>query len=82
MSPRARRLQAAVGDAVCAAVAAVMAWRIFVRGLNLLEVGETTLLLGVGRGYIAVAMAAMLAATAAVFLYGAAVAARSARARP
>ena len=78
LSARVRCAQAAIGDIVCAGVTAVMTWRIFVRAQGLVEVGETTLLLGIGRGYIAYAMAALLAATLVVFVCGALVALRAA----
>ncbi len=79
LSARVRLIQAAIGDAVSAVVTGIMTWRIFVRGQGLIEVGETTLLLGVGRGYIAIAMAVLLGVTTLVFLYAAVLALRAAR---
>jgi len=67
--PWARRWQVVAGDVVCAAVVATMGWRIFERGSALLQARETTLVLGVMRGYIAWAMAALCAIAALVFLY-------------
>lgn len=71
VSRRVRCVQAALGDVLCGAVAAVMAWRIYIRGLGLIEAHETTMMLGVSRGYIAIAMAVLLAAAALVFLFNA-----------
>jgi TRAP-type C4-dicarboxylate transport system permease small subunit len=68
VSWRVRCIQAALGDVLCAAVAAVMAWRIHLRGLDLIAAHETTMMLGVGRGYIAIVMGILLAAAALVFL--------------
>ncbi len=81
ISRRARCLQAALADVVCAAVTAVLAWRVLVRGATLVETGEVTLVLGVGRGYIAWAMAALAAVTAVVFLYAGWIALRAALSR-
>lgn len=78
VSPRVRMLQTGLGGVLCAAVAAVMAWRICWRGLGLIEAGETTMMLGIGRGYIAVAMAMLLALTGLVFAYCALTALRAA----
>jgi len=66
---RVRRWQLVAGDVVCAAVVAVMAWRIFERGSALLASRETTLVLGVMRGHIAWAMAALCVVATLVFLY-------------
>jgi TRAP-type C4-dicarboxylate transport system permease small subunit len=71
VSPRVRCIQAAFGDVLSATVAAVMAWRIYGRGLDLIQAHETTMMLGVGRGYIAIAMGALLAVAAFVFLFNA-----------
>jgi len=65
----ARRWQVVGGDVVCAAVVAVMGWRIFERGSALVQSRETTLVLGVMRGHIAWAMAALCAVAVLVFLY-------------
>jgi TRAP-type C4-dicarboxylate transport system permease small subunit len=81
VSARVRMLQTGIGDLLCAAVAGVMAWRIYWRGLNLIEAHETTMMLGIGRGYIAISMAVLLAATALVFTYCAIVALRAAARR-
>lgn len=78
LSRRRRQWQAAIGDLVCAVVAAIMAWRIFERGSGLVRVGETTLQLGIARGHIAWAMAVLLAIAAAVFVVAAILAARAA----
>lgn len=67
VSSRVRRVQTGLGDVLCAVVAGVMAWRIYWRGLGLIEAHETTMLLGIGRGYIAIAMAILLAVTSLVF---------------
>ncbi|MBL8697109.1 MAG: TRAP transporter small permease [Alphaproteobacteria bacterium] len=75
---RARCWQAAIGDIVCAGASAVLAWRMWLRGGQLLSVGETTLQLGVPRGLIACAMAVLMAAAALVFVVAAAVALRAA----
>jgi TRAP-type C4-dicarboxylate transport system permease small subunit len=81
VSTRVRFVQTGLGDALCAVVAGVMTWRIFWRGLALIEAHETTMMLGVGRGYVAIAMAVLLAVTTLVFAY-CAVAAFRAAARP
>lgn len=78
VSARIRMLQTGFGDALCAVVAGVMAWRIHWRGIGLIEAHETTMMLGIGRGYIAIAMAVLLAVTALVFAYCAVVAFRAA----
>ena len=79
---RVRCIQAGVGDALSAVVAAVMAWRIYWRGMGLIDAGETTMMLGIGRGYIAIAMAVLLATTAIVFFYSACRAFAGAAKRP
>lgn len=66
---RVRRWQLVAGNVVCAAVVAVMAWRILERGNALLASRETTLVLGVMRGHIAWAMATLCVVAALVFLY-------------
>ncbi len=71
VSSRIRCIQAGIGDVLCAVVGAVMAWRVYWRGMALNDAGETTMMLGIGRGYIAIAMAILLALTSLVFLYGA-----------
>jgi len=65
----ARRWQVVAGDIVCAAVVAVMGWRILERGSALVASRETTLVLGVMRGHVAWAMAALCAVAVLVFLY-------------
>lgn len=65
----ARRWQVVAGDIVCAAVVAVMGWRILERGSALVEARETTLVLGVLRGHVAWAMAALCTVAVMVFLY-------------
>jgi TRAP-type C4-dicarboxylate transport system permease small subunit len=82
VSRRVRFVQTGLGDALCAAVAGVMAWRIFWRGLGLIEARETTMMLGIGRGYVAILMALLLAATAAVFVYCAIMAMKGAVRQP
>lgn len=67
--PRVRRVQLVAGDVVCAAVVAVMGWRIFERGNALVDSRETTLVLGVMRGHLAWAMAALCLVATLVFLY-------------
>lgn len=69
VSTRVRFLQTAFGDVLCTVVAGAIAWRIVWRGLGLIEAHETTMMLGVGRGYVAVAMAVLLAMTTLVFAY-------------
>jgi TRAP-type C4-dicarboxylate transport system permease small subunit len=69
VSRRVRFLQTGLGDVLCAAVAGIMAWRIFWRGLGLIEAHETTMMLGIGRGYVAIGMAILLAVTTFVFAY-------------
>ena len=81
VSRRVRFVQAGLGDVLCAAVAGVMAWRIFWRGMGLIEAHETTMMLGIGRGYVALIMAVLLATTALVFAYCAVVALRGATRR-
>jgi TRAP-type C4-dicarboxylate transport system permease small subunit len=78
LSPRLRCLQAALGDVLCAVAAAVMAWRVYARGLDLIAAHETTMMLGVGRGYIAVAMGVLMGVAALVFVYNALRAVRAA----
>jgi TRAP-type C4-dicarboxylate transport system permease small subunit len=82
VSPRVRCFQAALGDVLCAAVAGVMAWRIYARGLDLIAAHETTMMLGVGRGYIAIAMGLLMAVAALVFVWNALRAIRTALAAP
>jgi TRAP-type C4-dicarboxylate transport system permease small subunit len=64
----ARRWQRVFGDLVCAGVAAVLAWRIGIRAQALLAAGETTLVLGVGRGYVAWGVAALCAIACGTFV--------------
>lgn len=64
-----RRWQLVAGDLVCAAVVAVMGWRILERGSALVAARETTLVLGVPRGYIAWAEAVLCALCVVVLLY-------------
>lgn len=78
LSVRARRIQAGFADLVCAAVSAVMAWRIYQRGAVLIDSHEVTLQLGINRGLIASAMAVLMAIAAIVFVAAAVVAFRSA----
>ena len=78
LPPRALCVQAAMTDVICAVIAAVMAWRMFLRGSGLVDANEMTLVLGVPRGFIAWGMSVLLAATAATFLMAAAAAARAA----
>ena len=80
LTPAQRCWQAACGDLVAAAVAALIAWRVWERGRGLAAVGETTLQLGVPRGFVALAMGALMACAAAVFVLAAIAAARRARA--
>ncbi len=83
LSWRARCWQAAIGDAICAAIAAILAWRIWTRGQSLLAVGETTMQLGLPRGAVALTMGALMAAAALVFVAASALALRAAiRGRP
>ena len=69
LTPAVRRWQRIGGDLVCAAVLALLAWRIVVRGNGLLDAGETTLVLGVQRGFVAYAMGALCTLAVAVFLF-------------
>lgn len=78
LTPAQRCWQAACGDLIAAAIAALIAWRVWERGLGLNRVGETTLQLGVPRGWVALAMAVLMACAAAVFLLAATAAARAA----
>jgi TRAP-type C4-dicarboxylate transport system permease small subunit len=71
LSPRLRCFQAALGDVLCAVVAAVVAWRVYGRGLDLIAAHETTMMLGIGRGYIAIAMGVLMGLAALVFAYNA-----------
>jgi TRAP-type C4-dicarboxylate transport system permease small subunit len=71
LSPAVRRWQRIGGDLVCAVVTALLAWRIVVRGGALLDSGETTLVLGVPRGYVAYAMGALCTLAVLVFLWAA-----------
>jgi TRAP-type C4-dicarboxylate transport system permease small subunit len=82
VSTRVRFVQTALGDVLCTVVAGVMAWRIYWRGMGLIEAHETTMMLGVGRGYVAVTMAALLAVTTLVFAYCAVMAFKAAAQRP
>jgi TRAP-type transport system small permease protein len=79
LTRRGRCLQGAVTDVICAVIAAAMAWRIWARGSALVASNETTLELGITRGWIAWGMAVLLALTAATFVYAGIVAARGAR---
>lgn len=65
---RTRSWQAAFGDLVCALIAGAVAWRMWLRGRGLLDVGETTMQLGVPRGLVACTMAALMAVAACVFV--------------
>ncbi|MBK8065351.1 MAG: TRAP transporter small permease [Betaproteobacteria bacterium] len=65
----ARRWQRVAGDLVCALAVAVLGWRIWVRGGALLDSRETTLVLGVPRGYVAYAMAVLCVVAVCVFAY-------------
>ena len=76
LGPRGKAVQAGLFDLACAAVAGVMAWRIFLRGAALINAREVTLQLAIPRGYIAYAMSALLALTSVVFVWAAAVAFR------
>jgi TRAP-type C4-dicarboxylate transport system permease small subunit len=82
VSARVRMVQTGLGDVLCAVVAGVMAWRIYWRGLGLIEAHETTMMLGIGRGYVAIAMALLLAVTTLVFAYCAIMAFRAAARQP
>jgi TRAP-type transport system small permease protein len=78
LSFRLRCWQAAIGDLVCAAIAGVLAWRVWMRGQALVNVGETTMQLGIPRGYVALGMSALMGVAAIVFVAAALVAARAA----
>jgi TRAP-type C4-dicarboxylate transport system permease small subunit len=78
LSWRMRCWQAALGDLVCAAIAAALCWRIWMRGQQLVAVGETTMQLGIPRGYVALAMSALMLVAALVFVAAALVALRAA----
>ena len=83
LSWRSRCWQAAIGDAICAGISAVLAWRIWTRGQSLLAVGETTMQLGLPRGAVALAMSALMATAALVFVFASATALAAAiRGRP
>ena len=82
LSRRMRCWQAAVGDLVCAFVSAILAWRIWARSQQLLMVGETTMQLGIPRGFVAAAMSLLMASAAIVFLCASVVALRAAIAGP
>lgn len=76
---RTRSWQASFGDLVCALIAGAVAWRMWLRGQALLDVGETTMQLGVPRGLVACTMAVLMAVAACVFVAAAYVALRAAR---
>ncbi len=78
LSWRMRCWQAVIGDAICAVIAAVLAWRIWARAQSLLAVGETTMQLGVPRGLVAWGMSALMASAALVFLLASGLALRAA----
>lgn len=82
LSFRLRCWQAAIGDLVCAAVAGVLAWRVWIRGQALITVGETTMQLGIPRGYVALGMSVLMALAALVFVAASVVAARAAVSGP
>ena len=71
LSPAQRRWQRIGGDLVCAAVTALLAWRIVVRGSALLDSRETTLVLGVQRGYVAYTMGVLCTLAVLVFVHAA-----------
>ncbi len=76
LPPAVRRWQAVAGDLLCAAVMAVMTWRIAARAAHLVSTGEKLLVTGVLRGYVAWAMAALSAVAVIAFLAAARHAAR------
>lgn len=67
--PWLRRWQRVGGDLVCAVAVAVLGWQVWVRGAKLLASNETTLVLGVQRGYVAYAMGVLCVVAVAVFVY-------------
>ncbi len=75
---RTRSWQASFGDLVCALIAGAIAWRMWLRGRALLDVGETTMQLGVPRGLVACAMSVLMAAAACVFVAASYIALRAA----
>ena len=83
LSWRSRCWQAAIGDAICAAISAILAWRILSRGQSLLAVGEKTMQLGLPRGAVALVMSGLMGVAALVFVVASALALRAAiRGRP
>lgn len=71
LPPRLRRWQRVLADVVCAVAVALLAWRIAVRGAGLVASQETTLVLGLQRGYVAYAMAVLCVLAVGVFLHAA-----------
>ncbi len=69
LSPTVTRWQRVIADLICAVTVAILGWRIWARGESLLASGETTLVLGVQRGYVAWAMAVLCVIAVGVFLY-------------
>lgn len=64
----ARRIQTGLIDIACATITGLMAWRLWAYADRLGQRGETTMELGISRGLIGSALAAMLALTALVFI--------------
>jgi TRAP-type C4-dicarboxylate transport system permease small subunit len=79
MSYRARCLLTVVADLVAAGVAALLAWRVGARAIQLHAVGETTMQLQIGRFWVAGAMSILATLAALVLLRAAWSAWRAAR---
>lgn len=66
--PRAlQRLRAVFVNLFCSAVAGLLAWRVGVRGLDLLESGEATVVLAINKGGAVMVIAAFCVLTAVAF---------------
>jgi TRAP-type transport system small permease protein len=68
MPPRARSLSTALSEIVAAIVCGLLAWRAWLYGERLIEVGERTMELGIPRGYVPIAVSIILALSGLIFL--------------
>jgi TRAP-type transport system small permease protein len=68
MPPRAQAISTALSEIVAAIVCGLLAWRAWLYGERLVDVGERTLELGVPRGYVPMGVSAVLVLSGLIFL--------------
>lgn len=65
---RVQRMQAAVVNLLCGLCAGIVAWRLWLRGIQMAEYGDTTASLKIALAPFVYMMSALMGVTAAIFL--------------